>query len=104
MTLVQDQLLFDPSRIEVAMLESYLEEIVKIWPEQFEYREEIALQFLHESLHYRVSGYTASEALDVSQRLRTFLNDLRLENRSHSCVVLVTNSRHKVIKTVISPV
>ena len=51
---------------------------------QFDYREEIALQFLHEVMQYRVAGLTEAECYVIRDRLQTYLNDMRVINRSHA--------------------
>ena len=57
-TVPKDRQLFNPDRIDSNLLDLYLRDIYNMWPQDFDYREEIALQFLHERLNYRVTGYT----------------------------------------------
>ena len=102
-TIFRGDNLFDPSRIEPDLLDRYLNDIRVIWPSSFDFREEIALQFLHECLHYRVKGLTPQQISVIQERLTTFLNDLRTFNRSHATLSVFDVSHDKKCKTVVAP-
>ena len=102
-TIFRGEQLFDPSRIEPSLLDRYLNDIRVIWPASFDFREEIALQFLHESLHYRVKGFTPHQISVIQGQLTTFLNDLRTFNRSHATLSVFDVSQNKKCKTVVAP-
>lgn len=97
------ELLFDPERIQAEALDSYLRAIRSMWPQEFEYREEVALQFLAERLNY--AGISQGAECNVAAVLRAFLNDLRVSNRSHATISVFqrVGARH-TIKQVISPI
>ena len=60
--------LFDPAKIDEQELKQYLVWISQVWPRhQFKYREEIALQFLHEVLRYSLLGFWQWESMLVHQ-------------------------------------
>ena len=76
-----------------------------VWPSGFEYKEEIALQFLSEVLLYRVSDLSQmAEKASMNVFLTAYLNDLRLANRSHATLTIFhKNIDKKTEKLVISP-
>ena len=83
-------------------MDKYLSDVKEVWPSRFDYREEIALQFLNEVLHYRDIDVRGGA---VRENLVAFLNDLRLANRSHATLAALQghSPNWTLNKEIISP-